>query len=103
MLFDAEQQLLSFEELVFGSPDRVTLYQGDWLTQEVVNRAVQAEATGTVFIHHDPSFDGCPTPFDLTVGQWLLLALETAQLKFLDCLVMGNGQSVSLIDKGFLS
>ena len=102
LFFNAQQHLMSFEELLCGAEDGPLVYEGELLVNDVVERALQHQAAGVTFMHYSPSFDGCLMPIEISIGQWLLSALEAVQVKLLDCLVMGKGGSISLMEKKLL-
>ncbi len=97
LLFDAEQDLIRFEALCEPIND-TTVSQAEWLINEVVKRALQANAAFVTIAHYSPHFVGSPRPVDTCIARRLLGALEAVRLGLLDYLVVGKGHSVSLTD-----
>jgi len=102
LFFDREQHLISVEEVFCGSEHGTTVYRGESLINDVVERTSQHQAVEVSFIHYLPNFDGCPMPIDIALGQGLLNTLEATQAKLLDYLIMGKGRSISLFERQFL-
>ncbi len=104
LYFDLEQHLIRFEETLCGSQQGTTVYHGEQLINQVVERALQLQATEVSFMHCPPPsrLAGCPMPIDVFLGQWLFCALGAVQVKLLDYAVMWKSGSVSLDEKDFL-
>ena len=99
LFFDAVSNLICVEELLCGSMDGTFIYESELLIDDAVERALQAKAALVTVMHYSPCSSVCPMPIDQTLKQGLHAALEAAQVKILDYLVIGKGRSVSLISQ----
>ncbi|MFM8898718.1 MAG: DNA repair protein RadC [Burkholderiales bacterium] len=97
MWLDAKQQLLSWEELFRGTLTHTAVYP-----REVVKRALQVHAQSVILVHNHPSGVAEPSSADAHLTQQLRQALALVDVRVLDHLVVGEGQVISMADRGLL-
>jgi DNA repair protein RadC len=97
MCLDAQQQLISWDELFQGTLTHTAVYP-----REVVKRALQVHAHGVVLVHNHPSGVAEPSKADEALTQRLKQALALVDVQVLDHLVVGQGEVVSMAERGLV-
>lgn len=97
LFLDAQNRLIATEELARGSLQEARVH-----TREVVKAALRHHAAALIVAHNHPS--GVPTPSaaDIQLTQRLKAALETVEVRLLDHFIVGEGQPVSLAERGLI-
>jgi len=70
--------------------------------REVLKTAVLSNAASVLVAHNHPSGDPTPSPEDIEVTQRLAQAGEILGIEVLDHLIVGDGEFVSLKEKGYM-
>lgn len=96
MFLDNQHQLISFEELFFGTIDAASIYP-----REVVKAALNYNAAAVVFAHNHPSGIAEPSQADRRITQRLVDALKLVDIRVLDHIVVGE-DCVSFAEKGWV-
>jgi DNA repair protein RadC len=98
LFVDAQHQILAFREMFFG-----TLTQASVYPREIVRVAMLLNAAGVVLGHQHPS-SGNPEPSraDEVLTKAIVEALRLVDVRVLDHLVVGGGQTVSMAERGLL-
>jgi DNA repair protein RadC len=96
MLLDNQHQLISFEELFFGTIDAASIYP-----REVLKAALNHNAAAVVFAHNHPSGIAEPSQADRRITQRLVDALKLVDIRVLDHIVVGE-DCVSFAEKGWV-
>lgn len=83
----------------------VTLYQGSATSAqvrvgEVFREAIRENACSVIVCHNHPSGDPTPSPDDVGLTRAIVQAGKTLDIEVLDHLVIGQGQFVSLKERG---
>lgn len=94
---DSQNRVLKFEKLFHGSIDGASVY-----AREVVKSALQHNAAAVILAHNHPSGIAEPSSSDQCLTQRLQKALELVDVRVLDHIVIGDGQYVSLAQRGML-
>jgi len=94
---DSQNRVLKFEELFHGSIDGASVY-----SREVVKAALQYNAAAVILAHNHPSGIAEPSQSDQRITQRLQKALELVDVRVLDHIVIGDGQQVSLAQRGMM-
>lgn len=94
---DSQNRVLKFETLFHGSIDGASVYP-----REVVKAALRNNAAGVILAHNHPSGIAEPSQSDQRITQRLQKALELVDVRVLDHIVIGNGQQVSLAQRGLM-
>lgn len=90
-------QAFRFDKVSEGSSEETPVY-----LQEVVKQAVRTNAYAVVLCHNHPSGTLHPSRADLETTCQLKQAMEAVGIHFLDHIIVGGGEFVSLKDMGLL-
>ena len=97
MFLDAQHRLLQLEEMFQG-----TLTQTSVFPREVVRRALTLNAGAVVLAHNHPSGVAEPSRADEFLTHTLQAALKLVDVRVLDHLIVGQGQVVSMAERGLM-
>lgn len=97
LFLDAQHRLLRMEEMFQGSLTQTSVYP-----REVLKRALALNAGAVVLAHNHPSGVAEPSRADEYLTQTLKAALALVDVRVLDHLVVGQGQVVSMAERGLL-
>ena len=67
---------------------------------EVFKAAIRRNATALIVVHNHPSGDPTPSPDDQAVTRALVQAGKLLDLEVLDHIIIGQGRSVSMKERG---
>lgn len=90
-------QLLDWEKVSTGSTFSATLHPRD-----VVARALALEATGFILVHNHPGGSTSPSGNDLELTRKMDEAARALGIRFLDHLIVTEGESYSLADNNLM-
>lgn len=98
LLLNQKNRPIRFHVVSIGSLTASLLHP-----REVIKAIVLANAAAVILMHGHPS-SGDPTPSsdDLQTSRRLKALMELLGVKFLDSIVFGDGQFISLADDGYL-
>lgn len=94
---DNRHRIISFEELFRGTIDGTSVYP-----REVVKQALSVNAAAVILAHNHPSGVAEPSQADERITRRLKAALELVDIRLLDHLVIGDGNSTSLASRGMI-
>ena len=97
LFLSAQHHMLALEDLFQG-----TLMQTSVYPREVVRRALALNAAAVVLAHNHPSGVAEPSRADEHLTQQLVRALQLVDVRVLDHLVVGQGQVVSMLERGLM-
>ena len=97
LFLDAQHRLLALEELFRGTLTQTSVYP-----REVVLRALHHHAAAVVLAHNHPSGSAQPSRADEALTQALKAALALVDVRVLDHIVIGAGQTLSMAEQGLL-
>ncbi|MFZ4285385.1 RadC family protein [Variovorax sp. HJSM1_2] len=97
LFLDAQHRLLGLEELFRGTLTQTSVYP-----REVVLRALHHHAAAVILAHNHPSGSVKPSPADETLTRSLRAALALVDVRVLDHVIVGAGQSFSMAEAGLL-
>lgn len=97
LFLDGQHRLLKLEEMFRGTLTQTSVYP-----REVVRRALLLNAGALIFAHNHPSGLAEPSRADEYLTQTLRTALQLVDVRVLDHLVVGQGQVVSMAERGLL-
>lgn len=97
LFLDNKHRMIAFEELFRGTIDGASVYP-----REVVKQALAHNAAAVIFAHNHPSGIAEPSQADHQITQRLKSALELVDIRVLDHIVIGDGETVSLAEMGRL-
>ncbi len=97
LFLDAKHRVICYEELFRGTIDGATVYP-----REVVKRTLELNASAMIVAHNHPSGVAEPSRADLDITVRLRDALALIEVRLLDHMVIGDGEIVSLAERGHL-
>jgi DNA repair protein RadC len=97
LFLDNQNRLIRFEELFSGTIDGASVYP-----REVVKRVLALNAAAVIFAHNHPSGVAEPSQADRHITQRLQSALDLVDVRVLDHFVVGDGEVVSMAERGLL-
>ncbi len=97
LYLDKRHRLLHFEELFRGTLDGASVHP-----REIVKLALQRNCAAIIVAHNHPSGVAEPSQADELVTQRLKEALALVDVRLLDHIIVGDGASVSLAERGLL-
>ena len=97
LFLDGQHRLLRLEEMFHGTLTQTSVYP-----REVLRRALALNAAAVVLAHNHPSGVAEPSRADEYLTQTLKTALQLIDVRVLDHIIVGQGQVVSLAERGLL-
>jgi DNA repair protein RadC len=97
LFLDNRHRVISFEELFRGTIDGASVHP-----REVVRRVLHHNAAAVILAHNHPSGVAEPSRADQLLTQRLKEALGLIDVRVLDHLIVGDGEIVSLAERGML-
>ncbi len=97
LFLDGQNRLLHSEEMFFGTLTQTSVYP-----REVVRLALRHNAGAVVLAHNHPSGVAEPSRADEFLTQTLKTALRLVDVQVLDHIIVGQGQVVSLAERGLM-
>jgi DNA repair protein RadC len=95
ILLDTRNHVLDITEVYQGSVNSSQVHVG-----ELFRAAIRRNASAIIVVHNHPSGDPTPSPDDVAVTRAILQAGKLLDVDVLDHLVIGQGQWVSLKERG---
>ena len=90
-------QIIEYKTLFRGTIDIATVH-----VRPVITEALQRNAASVVFAHNHPSGVAEPSRADRAITKRLVEALSLVEIKVLDHIVIGDGDTVSFAERGWL-
>jgi DNA repair protein RadC len=97
LYLDKRHRLIHFEELFRGTIDGASVHP-----REIVKLALQRNAAAIIIAHNHPSGIAEPSQADELITQRVKEALGLVDIRLLDHIVVGDGVSVSLAERGLI-
>ena len=97
LFLDTRHRMLAFEVLFRGSIDSASVYP-----RQVVKRALAHNAAAVIFCHNHPSGISEPSQADRTLTRRLIQALDLIEVRVLDHFIVGDGQPLSMVERGWM-
>ncbi len=97
LFLDNRHRVICFEELFRGTIDGASVYP-----REVVKRALAHNAAALILAHNHPSGVADPSQADRHITDHLKRALALVDIRVLDHIVVGEGEPVSLAERGWI-
>jgi DNA repair protein RadC len=95
LLLDTRNHVIDIVEVYQGSVNTSQIRVG-----EVFKAAIRRNATAVIVVHNHPSGDPTPSPDDQAVTHALVQAGKLLDLEVLDHIIIGQGRSVSMKERG---
>ena len=97
LYLDNRHRVLRFDEMFRGTIDGTSVYP-----REVVKEALVINAAAVILAHNHPSGVAEPSQADERITQRLKSALELVDIRLLDHLIVGDGETTSMASRGLL-
>ena len=97
IFLDNQHRVLQFAELFFGTLDAASVYP-----REVVQTVLKYNAAAVILCHNHPSGVAEPSRADRSLTDRICAALGLIDVRVLDHLVIGDGETVSFAERGWL-
>lgn len=97
LFLDNRHRVIRYEELFRGTIDGASVHP-----REVVKAALKLNAAALIFAHNHPSGVAEPSHADERLTRRLRDALALVDIRVLDHVVIGDGQTVSFAERGLL-
>jgi DNA repair protein RadC len=97
LFLDNRHRVIAFEELFRGTIDGASVHP-----REVVRRCLAHNAVAVIFAHNHPSGVAEPSQADRTITLRLREVLGLIEVRVLDHIVVGDGPTISLAQRGWL-
>ncbi|WP_062264605.1 RadC family protein [Endozoicomonas arenosclerae] len=97
LFLDTRHRVLALETLFQGTLDSAPVYP-----REIVKRALELNAAAVIASHNHPSGDPKPSQADIRITQTLKNALALLDIRLLDHIIVGKGDTLSLAEQGLM-
>ena len=97
LYLDNRHRVLQFNEMFRGTIDGTSVYP-----REVVKEALAINAAAVILAHNHPSGVAEPSQADERITKRLKSALELVDIRLLDHLIIGSGETTSLASRGLV-
>lgn len=97
MFLNTQHNVICSKELFFGTYNCVDVYP-----REIVKLALKYNASALILAHNHPSGYSEPSEADKVMTDKIIEACQLVDLKVLDHFVIGRGQMVSFLERGWL-
>lgn len=97
LYLDNRHRVLQFNEMFRGTIDGTSVYP-----REVVKEALRINAAAVILAHNHPSGVAEPSQADERITRRLKSALELVDIRLLDHLIVGGGETTSLAARGLI-
>jgi DNA repair protein RadC len=97
LFLDNQHRILGFEELFRGTINGASVHP-----REVVRQALEYNAAAVIFSHNHPSGVAEASEADRSITRHLQEALKLIDIRVLDHIIIGNGESVAFTERGWL-
>jgi DNA repair protein RadC len=97
LYLDKRHRLIQFEELFRGTIDGASVHP-----REVVKLALQRNSAAVIIAHNHPSGVAEPSQADELITQRVKEALALVDIRLLDHIIIGDGATVSLAERGLI-
>ena len=97
LFLDNRHRLIEYQELFQGTIDGASVYP-----REVVKAALLLNAAAVILAHNHPSGDPSPSDADKRITTRIKDALTLIDVRVLDHIVVGHGDSVSFAEQGLV-
>lgn len=95
LFLDNKHRMIAFDEIFRGTIDGASVYP-----REVVKQALSHNASAVIFAHNHPSGIAEPSQADYAITKRLKSALDLVDIRVLDHIVVGDGETVSFAELG---
>lgn len=97
LFLDNRHRVICFEPLFYGTIDQASVHP-----REVVKRALYHNCAALILSHNHPSGVAEPSPADERITSKLKEALALVDVRVIDHIVVGDGETVSFAERGLI-
>lgn len=97
LFLDNQHRVIQFEILFRGTINGASVHP-----REVVRHCLNHNAAAVIFAHNHPSGIAEPSEADRHITQQLVQALNLIDVRVLDHIIIGDGQSVAFSERGWI-
>lgn len=97
LFLDNRHRIIAFEELFYGTIDGASVHP-----REVVKATLGHNAAAVILAHNHPSGIAEPSQADEHITKRLQKALSLIDVRLLDHIIIGDGETVSLAERGLI-
>jgi len=97
LFLDNRHRVLEFEALFKGTINSAMVHP-----REVVKKALKHNAAAVILAHNHPSGVSEPSQADISITRHLKQALDLVDIRVLDHFIIGDGEPVSLAERGLI-
>ncbi|MBW7981056.1 RadC family protein [Enterobacillus tribolii] len=97
LFLDSQYRVIRAEEMFSGTINYVNVYP-----REIVREAMKANAAALILAHNHPSGMAEPSMADRQLTEKVVQACALLEIRVLDHIVVGQGQSVSFAERGWI-
>ena len=97
LFLDNRHRVIRYEELFKGTIDGASVHP-----REVVRRVIETNAAAIILAHNHPSGVAEPSQADLRITQRIKEAMDLIDVRVLDHLIVGDGATTSLAERGLI-
>lgn len=97
LFLDNRHRIIQFDKLFQGTINGASVHP-----REVVKQALSHNAAAVILAHNHPSGVAEPSQADQQITQRLKQALDLVDVRVLDHIIVGDGETVSLAERGML-
>ena len=97
LFLDVRHRIIRYEELFNGTVDSAPVY-----AREIVRKALSYNAAAIILCHNHPSGSAKPSSADKSLTHRLKQALSLIDVRVLDHIIVGDGQTFSFVEHGLL-
>jgi len=96
LFLNTKNQVIIHKEIYRGGLHTINVHP-----REIFRSAIEVSAAALILIHNHPSGDPNPSAADIQTTKNLLVAADTIGIPILDHVIIGEGEFVSLKEKGY--
>ncbi|PKE27784.1 hypothetical protein CWS43_25355 [Rahnella sp. AA] len=97
LFLDNQHRVIRHEEMFAGTIGHVEVYP-----REIVRGAMKVNAAALILAHNHPSGRAEPSLMDRKVTEQIIRACQLLEIRVLDHLVVGHGETVSFAERGWI-
>lgn len=98
LFLDNHHRIIKFAELFHGTINMASVHP-----REVVKQALECNAAALILGHNHPSGLAEPSEADRAITQQLQQALKLVDIRVLDHIVVGDGETIAFSERGWIS
>jgi DNA repair protein RadC len=95
IFLDSQHRMIKYEEVFNGTTDSASVHP-----RVLVKRGLDLNCSAVIIAHNHPSGDATPSHADIKVTEGLKEALKLFDIRLLDHIIIGHGESQSLAKLG---